>query len=234
MALNDIFTIPFLISLGITLFLVSLLSIFFLQRLNEQNHKISSMLELVTTMAEELNFIRGRLQIVGFQQNPNQYKQQPNINIHSKINVSDDEDYDEDDEEEEDEDDEDDDEDEDDDDYEDDDNNEEDDEEDEENPENIKVVKLDEDFNINYENLNQSEEQEKAEEKEIITVSNDDLLKQVDLNNETSYTSNKEFEIQDYKKLSLSKLKSIVIEKGLVADADKLNKKKLLNLLGIE
>jgi len=66
MALSDILTVPFLVSLGITLLLVGILGIFFVQRLQEQNHKMASMLGLVSTMAEELNFIRGRLQMMSY------------------------------------------------------------------------------------------------------------------------------------------------------------------------
>ena len=66
MALSDIFTVPFLVSLGITLLLVGLLGMFFVQRLQEQNHKMASMLGLVSTMAEELNFIRGRMQMMAY------------------------------------------------------------------------------------------------------------------------------------------------------------------------
>lgn len=70
MALSDIFTVPFLVSLGITLLLVGLLGMFFVQRLQEQNHKMSSMLGLVSTMAEELNFIRGRMQMMSYVPQP--------------------------------------------------------------------------------------------------------------------------------------------------------------------
>ena len=66
MALSDIFTVPFLVSLGITLLLAGLLGMFFVQRLQEQNHKMASMLGLVSTMAEELNYIRGRLQMISY------------------------------------------------------------------------------------------------------------------------------------------------------------------------
>ena len=38
----------------------------------------------------------------------------------------------------------------------------------------------------------------------------------------------------DYKKLTLSKLRSIVVEKELVADSSKLKKNELLKLLGAE
>jgi hypothetical protein len=67
MALSDILTVPFLISLGITLLLVGVVGFFFAQRLQEQNHKITSMFGLVTTMAEEMNFMRGRLQMMSYQ-----------------------------------------------------------------------------------------------------------------------------------------------------------------------
>jgi hypothetical protein len=38
----------------------------------------------------------------------------------------------------------------------------------------------------------------------------------------------------DYKKLSLNKLKSIVVERGLVQDSSKLKKHELLKLLNVE
>ena len=63
MGLADLLSTPFLISLGITFLLVGILGIFLSQKIMDQNHKISSMLGLVTTMAEELNFIRARFQM---------------------------------------------------------------------------------------------------------------------------------------------------------------------------
>jgi hypothetical protein len=44
----------------------------------------------------------------------------------------------------------------------------------------------------------------------------------------------KNIEVLDYKKLSLNKLRSIVIEKGVVTDASKLKKHELLKLLEVE
>ena len=58
------FSTPVLIYLGIMLLLVGLLGLYFTQKLNEQNHKISSMLGLVSTMAEELNYMRSRIKSV--------------------------------------------------------------------------------------------------------------------------------------------------------------------------
>lgn len=67
MALSDILTVPFLISLGITLSLIGIVGFLFAQRLQQQNHKITSMFGLVTSVAEEMNFIRGRLQMMSYQ-----------------------------------------------------------------------------------------------------------------------------------------------------------------------
>lgn len=58
------FSTPLLVYLGIMLLLVGLLGLYFTQKLNEQNHKISSMLGLVSTMAEELNYMRSRIKSV--------------------------------------------------------------------------------------------------------------------------------------------------------------------------
>jgi hypothetical protein len=61
MALSDIITTPFLICLAITSLLVIGLAIFFIQKINYQNHKINSMFDLVTTMAEEINGVKARV-----------------------------------------------------------------------------------------------------------------------------------------------------------------------------
>jgi hypothetical protein len=44
----------------------------------------------------------------------------------------------------------------------------------------------------------------------------------------------KNIEVMDYKKLSLNKLKSVVLEKGLVNDPSKLKKQELLKLLNVD
>jgi hypothetical protein len=109
MGLADILSTPFLISLGITFLLVGILGIFLSQKIMDQNHKISSMLGLVTTMAEELNFIRSRFQmnnnlvqssVSGGQHVVNQVPKEDPL-----IEVSDDEEEDDDDEDDDDEDD---------------------------------------------------------------------------------------------------------------------------------
>ena len=61
MPLGEYLSVPFLISLGITLLLVGIIGMFFTQRLQEQNHKINSMVGLISTMAEELGYLRNKL-----------------------------------------------------------------------------------------------------------------------------------------------------------------------------
>ena len=77
MALSDLFNTPFLISLGITLLLVGVLGMFLTQKMLEQNHKISSMLGLVSTMAEEMNYMRARMQAIMNQNSDSIRQQQP-------------------------------------------------------------------------------------------------------------------------------------------------------------
>jgi len=64
-SLTPILSIPFLLSLGISLILIGFVGVFFYQKITEQNHKISSMVDLISTMAEELNYIRSRVQSAG-------------------------------------------------------------------------------------------------------------------------------------------------------------------------
>jgi hypothetical protein len=99
--LTPILSIPFLLSLGISLILIGFVGVFFYQKITEQNHKISSMVDLVSTMAEELNYIRSRVQSGGavntLPSGSQAYTQIPLFNTPPAksadlINVSDDED----------------------------------------------------------------------------------------------------------------------------------------------
>ncbi len=109
--LTPILSIPFLLSLGISLILIGFVGVFFYQKITEQNHKISSMVDLISTMAEELNYIRSRVQSGGAvntlpsgSQPPTQiplFNIQPAKSV-DLINVSDDDDDSEDEEEEDD------------------------------------------------------------------------------------------------------------------------------------
>ena len=53
MLLSDIFSIPFLMCLAICILLIGCSSIYFYQRIQQQDHKISSMVSLISSMAEE-------------------------------------------------------------------------------------------------------------------------------------------------------------------------------------
>jgi len=252
----DLFNPSFLMFLGILVLVVAVVVVYFESKIRNQNHKIASMLSLVSTLAEDINGVKmglNHLAITRFggpifnslekENNPFVLKENNDL-----IQVSDDEDEDEEDLEEDDDEDEDD---------ENDLEEEEDDLEEEEDDElieeetsienevndDIKVLKL----NISNIDLNEKKENidinEQLEDLENLN-NNDNEFKffdKNDLDGET-YENNFDFktvnvnleDLTDYKKLSLNKLKNIVTEKGLTSDASKLNKNKLLKLLGVE
>jgi hypothetical protein len=57
-SLADLFSPTFLIFLGILLLVIALLVVYFESKTREQNHRISSMLSLVSTLAEDVNGIK--------------------------------------------------------------------------------------------------------------------------------------------------------------------------------
>ena len=83
-SLTDLFNPTFLMFLGILVLVVALLVVYFETKFREQNHKISSMLSLVSSLAEEVNgskmFIH-QLTMNHQQQNQQffQHQQQPNL-----------------------------------------------------------------------------------------------------------------------------------------------------------
>jgi hypothetical protein len=281
MALSDIFTVPFLVSLGITLLLVGLLGMFFVQRLQEQNHKMASMLGLVSTMAEELNFIRGRLQMMSYVPQtggaPIQQQQQP-ADVDNLIPVSDgDEDSDSED------------------DNDSDDEEEEDEDEDSEessvlefdasinnvieltpndnqtvkiinfgdlvassNPENETenledldevqdlddMEDLDEESESESENDAENDAENNEEEDNVInlaavqeelaekvTQENLSFIKSIDISNLEEHSESGNV---DYKKMSMTKLKSIAVAKGLIQENSKATKNAILKMLSSE
>jgi hypothetical protein len=294
--LSTIFNPSILFFLGFTLLIVALLVVYFENKMREQNHKISSMLSLVSSLAEETNVIKTHLNYMNNANNTRvQYYESnnnPEINNlqnnkyldKSLISVSDEDDEEDDDEEDDDEEDDDEeDDDEEDDDEEDDD--EEDDDEDQDEVENtiklgvsavnqndIKVLNLDDNdyftlnntlekvddnndnYDDNYDNDNDDDNDDDDDLDDINfnklsdndSVSDDKKTHIKNQNNETENhdqinfrtinisnleENNKNMEIMDYKKLSLNKLKSIVLEKGLITDPSKLKKHELLKLL---
>ena len=292
-SLSDIFNPSFFMCLGILVLLSALIVVYFESKMREQNHKIASMLSLVSSLAEEQNNLRMevfRMVSTGQTNSVNNFpinnfpvNSFPLNNSHfinkndsnDLINVSDDEhDNDSDD------DDDDDDNDEDDDDNDDDDDDDDDDLEDNEVIEigdnDIKVLKIninnkesnedqDNEFNIeqidDLEELGENDDDEESSINDLNDIDDDSSCSVVDLKEETKHDeivfekeskldlSEVDFkkisisgldkdandnETMDYKKLSLNKLKSLVVEKGLTKDSSKLKKNELLNLLGVK
>jgi hypothetical protein len=235
----DYLSIPLLISLAILLLLVMLGGCYFLytyfnNKINDQNHKLNSMVGLVSTMAQEIhgggskNMMMDNSTIndnhVITLSEPFQYR-------NDIIDVSDD-DEDEDLEDDLEEDDEDEDED---DDIEDLDEEEDEDLEDHEHvstkESDIKVIMIEpdnlpsSDDVIIKDSLFQSIQFLKDPEQEP------EQEKEPEQDQEKDHDSAAEY--IDYKKWSINKLKAVVVEKGLVADASKLKKYELLKLLGV-
>jgi len=227
--------------------------------MSEQDHKISSMLGLISTMAGELQFFRSKLSSKQEEEEEEEEEVEvgrveevkekiildPNNLIAGSIliSVSDDEsEEDEEDEEAEDEEEEDDDEDE---------EEEEDDESDEETDEevdlediiefdqpilnledftednNIKSIHLEEPIDLNFTNNEHEHEHEHEHEQMDELLTSD--LKSISITDLEE--PNKK---QEYKKMSINKLREFVVEKGVITDASKLKKQDLLKLLGDE
>jgi hypothetical protein len=262
-SLTDLLNPTFFMFLGILVLVVALIVVYFESKIREQNHKIASMLSLVSSLAEELNGIKfglNHLSMRGAQPffNPNHLAQNEVSEVENKlITVSDDEDNDS---------------------YDDNSNDNSDEESyedsDEENIEesssigsavdlsddesilgeeihiddhsDVKILKL----NINS---NIGEDVDEMEDLNVEEDFNEELSVAQSLSSKTSEknkdgsniipqtdfkTININLEEQidslDYKKLPLPKLRSIVADKGLANDTSKLKKNELLKLLGVE
>jgi len=103
MPLTDLFNPTFLMCLGIVLLAIALLVVYFENKMREQNHKISSMLSLVSTLAEDMNGFKIGLNHLAINSmgggtvyaEPQQFDELNTAfisNSHHKITVSDDED----------------------------------------------------------------------------------------------------------------------------------------------
>jgi|688.fasta_scaffold144079_3 hypothetical protein len=98
-SLVDIFNPSFFMFLGILVLVAALLVVYFESKMREQNHKMASMLNLVTCMAEEMNAIKVHLNsqpIIGGTQNNPSSLETNNVHIIKTdlIPVSDDDDDD--------------------------------------------------------------------------------------------------------------------------------------------
>ena len=252
--MNCFSTIPYITFLGFTLLLIIGITIFLIRRMNNQNQKFSSIIGVVTTMADELNKIKSYISN-GFTSKPSDVKEihLQNILIHVSEDEDDDEDNDEEDDEENDEEDDDEDNDEEDDDEE---NDEEDDDEDDdhqhddddvikdniiinEKTDDIKYIQIDAKEDFNYEeniNIQGSIKEDTIQEVTIQedTIQEDTIQEdtpQEDTPQEDTTQEDTTQEKVDYKKLPLQKLRSIVSKKRLVDDSSKMKKNELLQLL---
>ena len=254
MAFNDLLSSSFLFSIAIIIILIGGIFAYVSYRMSEQDHKMTSMLGLISTMAEELHFFRNKLS--KSQHVEQEQMEQTNLDLDrvhiildpnnlvvvpDLISVSDeeeDEDEEEEDEEDEDEDDDD----------EDDDEDESDEEEDGEEVDlDENVIDLDDTDIINMDNMDNIEKINNIksihlEEPINLNYTSQDF-KDLDLDHSDEHLTNEFKSISisdledtnkktDYKKMSLNKLREVVVEKSIVVDASKLKKHDLLKLLG--
>lgn len=249
-SVTDLFNPTFLMFLGILVLVVALLVVYFESKMREQNHKIASMLSLVSTLADDINGVKmgiTHLAMIGGQ-GPN-ISIKENLGISEKntlIEVSDEEECDDEEESEEDLEEE----------LEETDNEESELDEESEDEDEVKVIKL-QVSNEDTEDVHSYEEADNldfdaAEDLDDFNVTDEipeigeDYVEEVldlkyDEPPEESQTSLKEFTVPsttelktisihlgddsanesiDYKKLQLQKLRSIAIEKGLVSNSD--------------
>lgn len=251
MVLSEIFSTSFLFSIAVVIILVGGLFAYFNHRLSAQNHKISSMMGLVSTMAEEMQYFRSKLSGKVVQE---QCKMPDADLIHivpqfmggskdTLIEVSDDEDEDE---------------------SESDDDlseasdddlseasDDEDSEEESDEEDNVKSISIDLgneiDINIgdeitqedgitisecnNTKTINLTEDISSFEITSKTLENINDIDIDISANLTDVYT---EKDKVDYKKMSLNKLREVIVEKGLVVDASKLKKNDILKMLGAE
>ena len=257
MALTDLFNPTFFMFLGILVLVVALLVIYFETKFRDQNHKISSMLSLVSSLAEEVNGTKMIIhqltmnpqmqQQAQFFQNNNSTLERANYqNNNDLIDVSDDEESDDESKSYVDSDDEDS--------VSDDAASEVSDSESDEKPNtDIKVFrlnisedlnKIDEDSNSLAESLDDLDEIDEIDEMEDLDDSSSESIQETDVKKIDNFMDLKSINITleetkteqsvDYKKMALPKLRSVVAEKGLSSDSSKLKKNELLKLLGIE
>ena len=283
-ALSELFTPTFLMFLGILLLVVALVVVYFESKMRDQNHKIASMLSLVSTLAEDMNGVKmglnqvamhqmsghqmgqmgGQMGQTGIQSQPleNSNKSLYLQETNNLIAVSDDDDSEEDDESA----------------IDDsgsdidaaslsDDDQDSDDESSDEDEQLVKVLRLNIPAPGNNEDMgfNGAEELGDLDDlmDEALSVSSDDsseyqldiqasdFISAEEIKGEThlniSASDLKTINISleeggeehgvesvDYKKLPLPKLRNIVTEKGLAADAAKMKKNELLKLLESE
>ena len=263
MALTDLFNPSFFMFLGILVLAVALLVVYFESKFREQNHKIASMLSLVSSLAEEVNGTK--MIIHQLTANPQMQQQAPFFyqnkepaleskiikNNDSLIAVSDDEsdsesecDSDAESEESIDEESE-------------ESGSDSDSDSQEEQNNTIKIFKLNISGNDEESEADEIDELDESSDSDANSVAEnsvaessvaeslDDLdIETTDVKKIDNFMDLKSINITleetkteeqiDYKKMSIPKLRSVVAEKGLSQDSSKLKKNELLKLLGVE
>jgi hypothetical protein len=257
MVLSEILSTSFLFSIAIIIILVGGLFAYFNHRICAQNHKISSMLGLVSTMAEEMQYFRSKISGKSSEQckmsdvdtihfAPQFLGGNSNLDV-NLIEVSDGED-DIDSEIEDDDSDSDSDDGEDSDDGDGDSDSEIDDSESDDDDDKIKTISIDlgkeidlnigdeiehDNLDINHDtktiNLSEDISSFDITSKTLENIDNIDNIDDISIDLNVS-VQNK----LDYKKMSLNKLRDVVTQKGLVVDASKLKKNDILKMLGDE
>ena len=218
--------LSFLITFVLFLVMIGLIWYHFNERLNEQNGKISQMVRVLTTMTAEVSLIRKKIGLPfpdTIDINNNHTPDETNTN--NKIDVSDDEAESD----------------------ESDSDSECDTDSETDSDEEIPKVKKEEESKVEINDIDDKIKEEIVENivEEIINHLEDidlgiDILDDIEEEKEEKEEEEKEGNEEtdqikeDYKKMSLNKLKSIVLEKKLTTDVKTLKKNDLLSILGVE
>jgi hypothetical protein len=261
MVISDIFSSSFLFSIAIIVILIGGIFAYVSYRMTEQDHKLTSMVNVVSLLVQDLQFVKSKLNNKSTNDDNNDDDNNENIKYSSDImggdliSVSDCEDEDEDeaeeasDEEEEASDEEE---------HQDDDQDEDLDIGDidigEETNDTIKLLNLslvnndpmeDHEINILDETEYHNDNNDNNDNNDINTTKTihldfaEETDEKQELNDDIIKSIGAEIDIEDlnktdYKKMSLNKLRELVVSKGIVNDASKLKKHDILKLLGEE
>ena len=236
MQLSEIFSTPFLLSITIIIILIGCIFAYISYKMTEQDHKINSMMGLVTTMAEESQYFRNKINTIQSKLSPDSVDESTlggtkHIEL---IAVSDDED---------------------------DSDSDSDSDSDNDSDNDSEVSDSDSDSDNDSEvsdsdsEVSISDADEKNIDKNDIKIINIPLdiithnISDIDVEDfndnlvedntflKTNVNLNGDLEITgdnhktDYKKLTINKLKEIVVSKGITNDVSKLKKNDLLKLL---
>lgn len=217
MSLMAVFNCSFFIMLILFLLIVGLIWIHFNKKIDNQDINMNQMVRLLSTMTQEVSLLRKKVgltdEVIDISEDEivNKIKQE-------KIDVSDDESnsYSDSD------------------DSDDSDSDDDSDTESENGKENIELIEIEE---LKMEELNKLDEQLEILEEQLNKLESpaneveEDLLDGID---DAEEKLEEQQDKEEYKKMSLNKLKTLVLEKKLTTDVSKLKKSDLLTILGVE